>query len=83
MAGPDWDGDGLPDGYYFYEIFTSEDEDSSGWNDYQNLSEWGGISENNGVYSAEQTIRKDENFLVDYVSFAIIDQDAFDENGAE
>lgn len=82
-AGGDEDGDGNPDGKYIDEpvIFRADDEDLTGWNTYQHLSEWGNrFNENeDGIYEITHKINLDENFIVRVVSFDIIDNDAYEE----
>lgn len=82
-AGEDWDEDGSPDGDYFYETYSKDDEDSSGYNAWSDLVEWGDVSESDGTYTVPQTIKYDEDFEIDSVYFWLWDNDSYGEDGAE
>ena len=83
IAGEDWDEDGLPNGDYFYETYSIDDADSSGYDAWSGLVEWGGVSESDGTYTVPQTIKYDEDFEVDTVYFWLWDNDSYGEDGAE
>ena len=76
-AGEDWDEDGLPDGDYSYETYDKDDADSSDFDYWSGLVEWGGVSESNGTYTVPQTIKYDEDFEVDSIYFWLWDRSSF------
>lgn len=62
-AGEDWDEDGSPDGDYSHETYSKNDADSSGYDAWSGLVEWGGVSESEGAWKA----RSFELFLEEMV----------------
>ncbi len=80
-AGEDWDGDGYADGDYYPATYSKDDADSSGYDAWSGLVEWGGVSESDGTYTASQTIKYDEDFELDSVYFWLWDNDSFGEDG--
>ena len=81
--GEDWDDDGLPDGEYELVDYSADDEDDSGFNYWKGLVTWGGVTDNGGSYSVDQTIWWDEDFETDYVYFWMWDNNSYGPNGAE
>ena len=81
--GEDWDGDGAVDGDYRYETYSINDADSTGYDAWNDLVQWGGVSDSDGTYAVDQTIAYHEDFEVDSVSFWLWDNDSYGENGAE
>lgn len=81
--GEDWDGDGSPDGGYKDATYNIDDPDSTGYDNWSGLVEWGGVSESDGTYTVSQTIKYDEDFELDSVYFWLWDNDSFGKDGAE
>lgn len=81
--GDDWDGDGFPDGEYELVKYKDDDDDMSGFNWWKNQVEWGGVTDNGGSYSVDQTVWWDDDFITDFVRFWMWDNDAYGPNGAE
>lgn len=82
-AGEDWDEDGSPDGDYKDSTYSIDDADSTGYDAWSGLVEWGGVSEIGGTYTASQTIKYDEDFELDSVYFWLWDNDSFGKDGDE
>jgi hypothetical protein len=82
-AGEDWDDDGSPDGDYQGATYSIDDADSSGYDAWSGLVEWGGVSESDGTYTASQTIKYDEDFEMDSVYFWLWDNDSYGKDGAK
>ena len=77
LKGEDWDGDGKPDGGYNDATYSIDDVDSTGYDKWKKLVEWGGVSESDGTYTVPQTIKYDEDFEVDTVYFWMWDNDSY------
>lgn len=53
------------------------------YDNWSGLVSWGEVSEDDGTYSADQTVEFDEDFELDSVYFKLVDNNSYDENGAE
>ena len=82
LGGVDEDGDGVVDGAYDPAEYSVFDTDTTNFDQWSWLSEFGGVSESGGDYTAEQTIHFNPMFMADYVEFDAVDGDAFDAQGA-
>ena len=77
-AGDDEDGDGLPDGDYVLRTFNQSDAQFHG-----DLVVWDPpvANSSSSSYTTNQTIKWDEDFMIDSVKFDGSDEDVTDENG--
>lgn len=80
--GEDWDEDGTVDGDYETASYSEDDEDTSGFDEWSDLVEWGSVSEDEGSYTADQTIKWDEDFIVDSVYFWMWDNSSYGPDGS-
>jgi hypothetical protein len=81
--GEDYDEDGLPDGDYKVVSYSGEDEDTTKFDEWSGLVEWGTVSDNDGSYVVDQTINLDEDFVLDSVYFWMWDNNSYGPAGAE